>query len=167
MLKHTMNPFVIRELTKSLAFPKDVSRFKQMTLIKHLSFQVSKDLGINKTLDIKETLDILEALDHSFERESVVKAELESDDMVLSKRFKTSSSEVSKRKDKGVQEETPSKYRYDAGEESVLKGLQKPIQELKEEVRKLLAHPASEEIDAQNAKVDVIEGKVSALIKNA
>lgn len=163
ILKHTSDVSIIRELTESLAFPKDVPHLKQMTLIRELSFQVSKDL------DVKKTLNILEMLDHSFENEPVSEAEVESDDMVLSKRLKPSSSEASKRNVtvRGLHEKMPSGPRRGAGDESVRAGLQQPILELKEELRKLLRPSACGEVDAQNAKVKVIKGKLSALIQNA
>lgn len=152
ILKYTSDVSLIRELTKSLSFPKDVPRLKQMILIKELSFQVSKDL------DIKKTLDILEALQHSFEDPNS-SAGVESENVVLSKRFKASSSEAPKARD--LHENTSPELSDDAGEECVWKELQQPTLELKEDLRKLLQG------DAENGEVMVIESKLSALIKNA
>lgn len=75
ILKHTSDMSLIRELTGSLPFPKDVPRLKQMILIKGLSFQISKDL------DIQKTLGLLEALQQSFEDPHLE----ESEDVALSK----------------------------------------------------------------------------------
>lgn len=148
VLKHTSDVSFIRELTESLLFPKDVARLKQMILIKELSFQVSKDL------DVEKTLDILEALCHACEGECLDKAGAEPENVVPSKRFKASSSGAPK-------------VRNNAGEEFVLQGILQPTFELKEKLQKLLTSSVGEQVEAQNAKVKVIESELSALIKSA
>jgi len=114
VLKYTSDMSLIRELTASLPFPKDVPRLKQMILIKGLSFQLSKDL------DIQKTLGLLEALQQSFEEDPHLE---ESEDVALSKRFKPSSSIAN-------------------GDGSVWKGLRQSTLELREELRKLLSEEA-------------------------
>ena len=165
VLKHMSDLNFVRELADSLPFPKDVPRLKQMTLIRQLSdiLQVSKDVDFN------ETLGILEALEHSFEEVPLDEAGVGLEDVVLSKRLKTSSPEASKGKVRvrGPDEETSSESRHEAREDSVWKGLQQPVLEVKEDLRRLLGRSGSEDLDAQDVKIKVVEGKLSALIKNA
>lgn len=163
VLKHTSDVSIVKELSEAIAFPKGVPRLKQMAVIRQLANQVSKDLDIDKTLGY------LEALEHSFEKEPVDEAGVKLEDVVLSKRLKTSSCEASERivKVRGLHKRRSSESSHDAGDESIWKGLQQPVLELKEELRELLGRSASVEEDAQHANVKVIEGKLSALIKNA
>lgn len=162
VLKHTSDVNLIRKLAQSLPVPEDVWRLKQMILIKQLSFLVSRGL------DIQKTLDTLEALYHAFEIECIDKAGMRSEDIPSFVRFKASHPDapevnIETRDSRDLQS---SELSNNEEELFVWKGLQHPILELKEELRKLLRLSASEKLDASNAKVKIIENKLATLIRN-
>ena len=172
VLKFTSDARLIKELTDSLAFPKDEPRLKQMVLLKELSSQLSKGL------DVQKTLEILEAFRNTFGKNPVDDAEKEAED------GETSSAEITRGRRKrlkgtrvetqnveeelGHKREKPRQKQVESSAEDMrLNGLKQSIEEVREEVQYMLAHRDAQNETARKGQRKEVESKLRSLIGRA